>query len=78
MERRPRLLAFAAGVAVHLVVPVSAVVDADRFGPIPHLEEQDHRVIGDLLALRRELDREHRPEDVIEDAQVVGAHGAGQ
>ena len=56
------------GCTVHLVVPVSAVVDADRLrGAVPR-QQQDDGVVDDLAPVRRELDSEHGPEDMIENS----------
>lgn len=78
MKDRARLLAPAPRVSMHLVVAVSGVIDPNRLHSLVAIEQQNHRVVDDIAALRRELDLQQRLEGVIEKPAVIGAHTCGQ
>ena len=65
MKWLPQLLSIPPRVSVHLVVPMSAVIDPDRLGGPVERQKQDDGVIDDLPPVRRELDTENCSKDVI-------------
>jgi hypothetical protein len=76
MEDRPRLLAPAPRISVHLVVGVGAVIKPNRLQAFLGFEQQNHRVFEYVVPLRRELHAEQSPGGVIEDPAVIGAHSS--
>jgi hypothetical protein len=74
MESRSRLLADTARISMHLIESVSGVVNAKRLHPFLGIEQQNDRVIDDLVALRREVNAQPRPESMIEDPAILGSH----
>jgi hypothetical protein len=74
MEDRPRLLAPAPRISVHLVVTVGAVINPNRLQSFLSFEQQNHRIVEDIASLRRELHAQQSAERVIKDPAIVGTH----